>query len=435
MLNVTRAQTLQDLDVLSSSQLDRMPNRWLYTQLDKLGVTHVGGKALADRTQKFVKADLLAAIRYEMKQPREAIDVSATVLAVSQDEAKVLTSEAPHDLTNDGLATEFFGLLKRYTTEQQDPITQQWSDVSPKLWGEAARLGNVLGNLRHASGEAYAPTTKLDVAKNVFKAMDSLIADTCVRWSQHRQDALRENYEQFKSIVWKSLQSLVYVKKQQDKADLDKRKTSVISIDATKMLQSAYAVLSTLDDDTAASQWRLVSVALALATGRRQAELHCTAEFEQRGEYELWFTGQAKTKETGKHKADGYTIPTLIPAHLCVKALEWLKAKGKRVDTPKQVNKLYGRYLSEQCAAWYEVTLGETYQAEKLNAEANDEKNRFIYHGLRQIYALCAIRAYCPSDMQDTYYLATILGHDQDPATNVRYTSDFKLTADSLTHV
>ncbi|NES18157.1 MAG: hypothetical protein F6K41_04325 [Symploca sp. SIO3E6] len=118
--------------------------------------------------------------------------------------------------------------------------------------------------------------------------------------------------------------------------------------------------------------WTSVSIAFALGTGRRMVEVHALGQFEVTGEYELHFSGQAKTRGADG-AADEYDIPTLFPASQLIAALEYLEKEGRRIDGDEQkrdrlaTNRAFGMALSRAM---------EKYQG--IN-----------YKGLRAVYAEC----------------------------------------------
>ncbi len=130
----------------------------------------------------------------------------------------------------------------------------------------------------------------------------------------------------------------------------------------------------TLDDLTDGKQphWTKVSIAVALGTGRRMAEIHALGQFEVIGEYSLRFSGQAKTRGVEDAKTD-YTIPTLFPAVALKRGIDYLDEQERRLDPEVQktnrnaVNKAFAMALSR----------------------ATDKYPGISYKGLRAIYAEC----------------------------------------------
>lgn len=135
-----------------------------------------------------------------------------------------------------------------------------------------------------------------------------------------------------------------------------------IEIDLTNSLQFAFDVLSAINvgEDV---NWMDVSCAIALATGRRMAEVHLSAGFEKVDEYSVIFKGHLKGK-TRRVKVGGkavpvrdygFTIPTLLPADLVCFGLQWLEEKGKRFpsnEDPERVNRRWSKVLNEHVKDW-----------------------------------------------------------------------------------
>ncbi|NER25846.1 MAG: hypothetical protein F6J96_35165 [Symploca sp. SIO1C2] len=118
--------------------------------------------------------------------------------------------------------------------------------------------------------------------------------------------------------------------------------------------------------------WAKVSIAFALGTGRRMVEIHALGEFEVIGEYQLHFSGQAKTRGADGAK-DEYDIPTLFPASQLMAALEYLEQEGRRIDGDEQrrdrlaTNRAFGM----------------------ANSRAMEKYQGINYKGLRAVYAEC----------------------------------------------
>ena len=107
-----------------------------------------------------------------------------------------------------------------------------------------------------------------------------------------------------------------------------------IKVNIEPALTKALETLQNLED-LPSGRWPDVTTALLLATGRRPSELHTIAEFQVTGEYELLFNGQLKTRDT--HDVADLPIPTLLPATLCVRGLQWLINNGKRIQPGETV--------------------------------------------------------------------------------------------------
>lgn len=107
--------------------------------------------------------------------------------------------------------------------------------------------------------------------------------------------------------------------------------------------------------------WTRVSIAIALGTGRRMAEVHALGSFEVTGEFELYFSGQAKTRGAEDSNTE-YKIPTIFPASQLKKALAYLEEAGRRIPAIDQLksrtatNRAFGTSLSRAVAKYKGIT-------------------------------------------------------------------------------
>ncbi|MGM3308894.1 protelomerase family protein [Anabaena sp. WFMT] len=135
-----------------------------------------------------------------------------------------------------------------------------------------------------------------------------------------------------------------------------------IEIDLTNSLKYAYNILRDIKNGEDVN-WLDVSCAIALSTGRRMAEVHLSAKFEQIDDYKIIFTGQLKGKDRKVRVQDRaiklidvpFTIPTLLPADLVCFGLNWLNSKGKRFsrdEDPERVNRRFSKTLNQACKDW-----------------------------------------------------------------------------------
>ncbi|OUL20940.1 hypothetical protein BV378_28390 [Nostoc sp. RF31YmG] len=135
-----------------------------------------------------------------------------------------------------------------------------------------------------------------------------------------------------------------------------------IEIDLTNSLRYANNILTDIKNGEDAN-WLDVSCAIALATGRRMAEVHLSASFERVDEYTVIFKGQLKGKNRKVRLGDKavslrdvpFKIPTLISADLVCFGLHWLDEKGKRFEPdedPERVNRRFSKTLNEACKSW-----------------------------------------------------------------------------------
>ncbi len=148
-----------------------------------------------------------------------------------------------------------------------------------------------------------------------------------------------------------------------DRVDERSSQENRIEIDLTNSLNYAYNILTGVKNGEDGINWLDISCAIALATGRRMAEIHLSATFKKIDTYSIEFTGQLKGKSRKVKLADKaiklqdmtFVIPTLLPADLVCSGLEWLNSNGKRFDKNEdieRVNKRFSKTLNLQCKEW-----------------------------------------------------------------------------------
>ncbi|MBE9229137.1 hypothetical protein IQ264_27420 [Phormidium sp. LEGE 05292] len=168
-------------------------------------------------------------------------------------------------------------------------------------------------------------------------------------------------------------------------------------------------------------EWRDVSCSIALATGRRMAEVHLSAEFRKLGDYELGFKGQLKGKsrklEGQKLRAFEFTIPTLLSADLVLAGMEFLERNDKRFESTEEterVNRRWSKVLNERAKEWAII-------------------EEMTYHKFRGAYLKACINNsnIDPFDYLD--YARSILG-DNDKET-IRAYQRFEIKQGSITKI
>jgi len=246
---------------------------------------------------------------------------------------------------------------------------------------------------------------------------------------------LLENIEYVRALVLDGMREVAEVRKQTEEKRLQEREQDVEQVDTSAMIDLAYNTLSNLKEFAPSYNWKAVSCAVAFATGRRMTEIHHSASFELVDEYTVSFTGQAKAKGSqAEHYAinPSYNIPTLIPAVLVVKGLNWLKANGKQAPNPEKAHSGYaadlGTYIKTK---WYPSTMPTMVESDK---DRPTRGKHCTYHRLRQLYSLCTVDAFKPSNVNRNAYIARILGHSEgDIMTSLRYEKDLELMQGSKT--
>lgn len=165
---------------------------------------------------------------------------------------------------------------------------------------------------------------------------------------------------------YKTLANEKYKERVDDRSTEENR----IEIDLTSSLKYAHSILMDIKKGEKDIRWTDVSCAIALATGRRMGEVHCTATFVKIDTYKINFTGQLKGK-TRKVKSAGnavplqdmtFPIPTLLPADLVCLGLDWLGNASNFIENTskrfapeedvERVNRRFSKPLNVQCKDW-----------------------------------------------------------------------------------
>ena len=155
---------------------------------------------------------------------------------------------------------------------------------------------------------------------------------------------------------------------------------------------------------------------LIAATGRRPSEIYKSAEFKQVSQFEVMFTGQAKTRG---EKREGYPTYTLVESAKVIDAL----ARLRRMPEIKAIKTL----------TLAEIDSGKN---NKMNAAIKQHFTPLINppHGeaelsaknLRASYAAIAIYLFCPWTTSTNLFIKERLGHTSD-ATATAY-EDYQIT-------
>lgn len=155
---------------------------------------------------------------------------------------------------------------------------------------------------------------------------------------------------------YKEKQNTKYRQEVKDRSQPEAR----VELDLSKYLERAHDLLKRIaKGDEEGIDWRDISCAIALGTGRRMAEVHLSATFKQLDTHLIGFAGQLKGKT---RRVDGvnlrnvvFEIPTLLPADLVCVGLQWLEDRDKRFDKSEdteRVNRRWSKVLNEAAKDW-----------------------------------------------------------------------------------
>lgn len=161
-----------------------------------------------------------------------------------------------------------------------------------------------------------------------------------------------------------------------------------------------------LDD----SGYLLQIVGLCALTGRRAAEIGCTATFEviENDPTKILFSGQLKTK--GRGELDAYTIPVLGDSAKIVETLQTIREKkAVYINEPEKFHNAASKELNRR--------------VKKLFPFVSDD--RLSVKDLRAIYAELNYMFNDDPTITKNSYMASVLGHGVDDLTTVNSYLDF----------
>lgn len=178
-----------------------------------------------------------------------------------------------------------------------------------------------------------------------------------------------------------------------------KSETAQIDVDFTPWLDKVEALFKQLElylngeEGINKPDWRDISIAIALCTGRRQSEIHYSGKFSLIADYELSFSGQLKGKKRtveGKALSEvEFKVPTICPASYILMGVQFLEMESKRTDREdgvEVVNKRWGKPLSQRIKSdWMIISDDDFKRADP------DDKNGMTYHKTRGSYLVLSI--------------------------------------------
>lgn len=287
------------------------------------------------------------------------------------------------------------------------------SGVKQWLNSQPGKLGN----------EAMSFLTKLTYSSHICRLLNSL-AQATAKETYFIQ--LSSCIEIFQQLLKMQMQPEAARKKGLQKRRLAQRRKHKETLSFKPLHEYAVSVLSNLESQKD-TDWRKVSVALAIATGRRLAEIHLAASrFEYVDARHVKFTGQRKLMGDAAayfEQNPSYIMPVLVDAEKVVKAHQWLKQKGQVVESPQAVNRAFGNRLRQ----W----------VRHLKQKWGILHPLFTYKAFRSIYASACNQVFNSKDMGNNLYIADILGLGRggllkwglitDTQTPQSYISDFRL--------
>lgn len=144
-----------------------------------------------------------------------------------------------------------------------------------------------------------------------------------------------------------------YKKEHRAKREQEILQSDEMEVSVAKYLVWAKETLENIETKGKRGYWKRVSIALAIATGRRMNEIHHQeTKVEKINDNWVWFTGQSKGKTYSKEffkKYPAFAIPTLVSADLVIKGFQFLHDQDKIVEGDRiKVNKRFSSDLGKQ---------------------------------------------------------------------------------------
>ena len=150
-----------------------------------------------------------------------------------------------------------------------------------------------------------------------------------------------------------------------------------------------------LDSDS----WSEIAAGLAVATGRRAAEVIQTANFEHASQWSVWFIGALKRH--GEPEELRFEIPTLVKAASVISATRRLR---QMLDTDgmsnREINRAYSNAIAQACDRTFADIV-----------PPREGKDNLYTHLFRAVYSTIATFWYCPPDVPELEFRAAIQGH------------------------
>ena len=245
--------------------------------------------------------------------------------------------------------------------------------------GLGGRLASGIKQIPHyRTGESRSDYAHLSDFDESFKILDELISKDDLL-SETMRKALPYLKQGAKSVFHGSYQ---FKKEARAKREQEILQADEVEVEVAPYLEWAKGILENIGGDNPRGYWQSVSIALAIATGRRMNELHFDeTKVEKINDHWVWFTGQSKGKTYSKEffeKYPAFAIPTLVKADLVVKGFQFLHEQGKVVSGDRRkVNK---RFSSD---------LGKRFKRIKAEVGIPSE---ITFHENRDLYVQCALK-------------------------------------------
>ncbi|MDE5094842.1 MAG: protelomerase family protein [Trichodesmium sp. St11_bin5] len=379
--------TVEDLQNLP---LSRSPKTHIYLQAI--------ARQLKIPTRRVPKSDLIEKIMETCSSYRRTTHTTTP----TTDREILIHKIASSFYQNEGEKLGFYNYLKKCIISG---VTV--SNSSPEFNRLLVIFRPVLESHLRGKGD-YTITTLINYKNDIFKLLKIWLEDdfSGYDWMSF--------FSVYKDAVNAAFEDVATIQKKQTKSSTIARQQVQLKVQCCPAILKAREILSNVKNYQK-RKWREVVWALMLATGRRQSEILCTAEFQATGDdYQVLFSGQLL-----KHGDDiaPYPIPLLVPTKLVIAGMRWLDCQGKRDSlSPVEVNSKYSKALSSKTKQLisdnFKLKAGDwTY------TDNGDEKDLKTSLFLRHVYSLVCSQIYKGTQSTEEY-LKAILGHNKVRANN-----------------
>ncbi len=238
-----------------------------------------------------------------------------------------------------------------------------------------------------------------------------------------------EVFESFRTKCLEFGESDSIAKRKANDANTEAKIEQETEMRISRLLKWAQGTLAGIGN-VGKTQWKEVVLALALVTGRRMNEILCIkTTFEKSGEYSIDCKGLSKS-----HDGEAATIEnitTLCPSDYVIAAIDWLRRDDHKryTDEPSQVNKRYGKELSQLMKAYVEAfdIINEDARTKQEPGENGRIVAVFNFHSLRKAYVSSVL---AKGDLQGRTAgkeAARLLGHAKWQTAVDNYSDSFVL--------
>lgn len=220
------------------------------------------------------------------------------------------------------------------------------------------------------------------------------------------RNGVKNNVEnnQLQSIVLKCL-----VLSENESFELATAKEKQLSNDLLHLrpLNEIDRYIQTAVDLLTASSYQLRVIGLCALTGRRAAEIGCTAKFEviKDDPLQVLFTGQLKTK--GRGVLDAYTIPVFTDSAKIIKTIQTIRSeKPQFINAPEKFHDIASKELNRHCKKHFSFVTDSVIKVKDL----------------RSIYGELSYMFNDDPTIAKQKYMSQVLGHAADDnATGTSY--------------